>query len=331
MKAENILLTGVHGFVGSALLRDLENKGHTVYALTRSAQSCEPDETQRITWVQYDADQEQDYTGLLKQVDVVIHLAARVHINEGDDEADRYTKTNAEGTIWLARQAANAGVKRFIYLSTVKVLGEKSGSDKTGGGFREDDPSHPEGPYALSKYAAEEALIKICSESGMEYVIIRPPLVYGPGVKANFYNLIRLVDRQVPLPFKSVNTKRSLVFIENLCDVIMLCINAGAAANQVFLLKDVDVTLPQLINTIAEYLGRPAVLLPFPVTLLRLAGVLIGRKAVMKKLIDPLLIDCSLLRQKLHWQPRVKFEDGIKSTVQWYRQSRNEVKHDITA
>lgn len=251
------------------------------------------------------------WEGAVSGVDTVIHLAARVHMmnDTSTDPLAEFRRVNTEGTLNLARQAAEAGVRRFIFLSSVKVNGET-------GFFRESDVEDPQDPYAISKCEAEQGLRRIAAETGMAVVIIRPPLVYGPGVKANFQSLMRAVGKGVPLPLGAIDNRRSLVGIDNLVDLIVTCIDHPAAANETFLVSDgEDLSTPELVRRIARALGKPARLFPVSPALLKAAATLLGRREAVERLLSSLQVDISKTRDLLGWRPPVSVDAGLTRAV----------------
>jgi len=307
-----VLLTGSTGFVGSALLAELKKlpEFHVVSAV-RSAVSPPSDDVVVVGNI----DGTTDYSSALNGVDVVVHSAARAHImrDEVSDPLAEYRKVNVEGTLNLAKQAVAAGVKRFVYISSIKVNGESTTSMAA---FTETDSAKPEDPYGVSKHEAEEGLRLLAQETGLEVVIIRPPLVYGPGVKANFLSLIKLSATKLPLPFGAVNNHRSMVYVGNLVDLIVRCINHPAAANQTFLVSDgEDVSLRNLVTYIRLCFGRSPRLLPVPVGLFKLAGALTGKRGVVDRLVGDLQVDSTKARALLEWAPLFTVTQGIEATV----------------
>jgi UDP-glucose 4-epimerase len=251
------------------------------------------------------------WTDALDGIDTVIHLAARVHMmhDASADPLAEFRKVNAEGTLNLARQAADAGVRRFIFLSSVKVNGER-------GFFRESDVENPQDAYAVSKYEAEQGLRRIAAETGMAVTIIRPPLVYGPGVKANFQALVRAVRRGIPLPLASIDNRRSLVAIDNLVDLIVTCIDSPAAANETFLVSDgEDLSTPQLVRRIAAALDRPPRLVPMPPVVLAAVARVLGRGEAADRLISSLQVDIAKARELLGWRPPFTVDEGLARAV----------------
>ena len=302
-----VLVTGATGFVGRALCNQLSAIGHTVIPAVRHGSGL-PNEV-----VTSDIGSSTDWRMALAGCDAVVHLAARVHmIREAErDPLALYRRTNTEATLNLARQAAQARVKRFVFISTIKVNGE--GRDAP---YRETDAPAPEDEYALSKWEAELGLHRIAQETGLEVVILRPPLVYGPGVKANFRRLIETVARGWPLPLGAVRNRRSLLYLGNFVDAIRLCLEHPGAAGQTFLLDDGEpVSTPQLIRALAAAMRRPARLLPVPPWLLEFAGALLGKRAAVTRLTGSLYVDSSMIRSRLGWAPPFSMEVGLAATV----------------
>jgi nucleoside-diphosphate-sugar epimerase len=307
-----ILLTGSSGFVGSALLVHLKKLPEfRVVAAVRSAVSPASDDDVVVGNI----DGTTDYSSALSGVNVVVHAAARAHImrDEVADPLAEYRQVNVEGTLNLAKQAVAAGVKRFVYISSIKVNGESTTRLPA---FTESDSVKPEDPYGVSKQEAEEGLRLLAQETGLEVVIIRPPLVYGPGVKANFLSLVKLSATGFPLPFGSVNNKRSMVYVGNLVDLIVRCIDHPSAADETFLLSDGDdVSLRSLLTGIRSAMGRSPRLVPVPVGLFKLAGALTGKRGVVDRLVGDLQVDSSKARSLLSWVPPYTVEQGIAATV----------------
>ncbi len=250
-------------------------------------------------------------------VDAVIHLAARAHImrDVAGDPLAEYRRVNVTGTRILARAAAAAGVRRLVFLSSVKVNGEHTGAEP----YTERDPPRPQDSYGISKWEAEQALLENAAQSPMQTVVLRPPLLYGPRVKGNFLSLMRAIDRGVPLPFASIDNRRSLLYLGNLIDAITLCLDHPAAAGNTYLVADDDgVSTPDLIRGIAAALGKPARLMPFPPSLLRLAGTMTGKAAEAARLVGSLQVDSNRIRRELGWRPRATMAQGLAETVRWY-------------
>lgn len=305
MKFEKtILLTGATGFVGKAVASRVKTKE------LRLLGRRDPRFAEAI-FCQAELSPLSDYKTYLEKVDVVIHAAARVHVmaDTATDPLDEYRAVNTAGTLNLAKQAAAAGVKRFIFVSSVKVNGEATSENQT---FRYDDTTQPEDPYGISKAEAESGLKQIAAETGMEVVIIRPPLVYGPGVKANFAAMLKLNKKNLPLPLGAIYNKRSLVALDNLVDLIVTCIDYPKAANQTFLVSDdQDVSTTELLEMMTRAAGKKPRLLPVPVSLLKLAGKLTGKQAVIDRLCGNLQVDISHTKDTLSWKPPITMEEGI--------------------
>jgi UDP-glucose 4-epimerase len=252
--------------------------------------------------------QETQWAEAMAETRTVVHLAARVHVmrEAAADPLTEFRKINVAGTLNLARQAAGAGVRRFVYLSSVKVNGEA-------GGYTENDRPVPEDPYGVSKHEAEVGLLEIAAETGMEVVIIRPPLVYGPGVRANFRALARAVGRGLPLPLGAIRNRRSLIALDNLVDFILVCMTHPAAANEIFLISDgEDLSTPELVRRLARAMGRPARLIPVPPVLLLAAAALFGKREIATRLVQSLQVDISKARRLLGWSPPITVDEGLR-------------------
>ena len=244
----------------------------------------------------------------------MVHLAARVHVmdEDADNPLDKFRRINRDGTLNLARQAAAEGVRRFVYFSTIKVNGEETFHQP----YQVDDDPSPTDPYSISKFEAEQGLEAISLETGMEYVIIRPPLVYGKGAGGNFLRLLNLVRKGWYLPLKSIHNKRSLICVENLCDFVSVCLKHPRAANRIFLVSDGhDLSTPELVALLAKMCGRPVRLLPFPVHLLRFLGAVAGKGKEIRRLTGNLQVDISETSNQLDWQPPVSLEEGLRKSV----------------
>ena len=314
-----LLITGANGFVGQALCLQAADEGFPVVTLTRkplkSSNSLE-------SIVLDDFSKSDSIRTTLEKVQVVIHLAARVHVmNEfSGDALGTYRTVNVEKTLALARAAATSGVKRFIYLSSVKVNGEETFPGKP---FTTDDVPAPQDPYGISKLEAEIALLALAKQTGMEVVIIRPPLVYGPGVGANFAAMMRGVLSGIPLPLGAVSNQRSMVALGNLTNLILLCTTHPAAVNQVFLVSDGDdISLPQLLQKMAAALGVPSRVFYFPVSLIWLGAKFLGRKSMAQRLCSSLQLDISKTKRLLGWIPPISLDQGILEAAQWYLRSK---------
>jgi len=323
---KKVFVTGATGFIGAALCKRLLEEGLPVHGTVRSiGPTILP---QGAVSVQLESiEKKYEWDTITNDTETVVHLAARVHVmkNSVADLFSEYCKVNVSGSESLAQAAATCGVKRFIFMSTVKVNGEESA--KT---YKETDKPAPRDPYAISKLQAEQRLRKIAAESGMELVILRPPLVYGPGVKASFLRLLKVVERGIPLPLASINNRRSLIYLENLLDAIVTCINHPRAAGQTFLINDGrDLSTPELIRLMAETMGRKARLFSFPPGMLKTTGKITGRSAEIDRLIGSLCVDSSKIRTMLGWKPPYRQEEGIRETVLWYKKNGKGQRTDV--
>ena len=311
-----ILVTGVSGFVGSAISAALQRRGSSVVGAVRRA----PADGQVAVG---DIGRDTDWRGALQGVGCVVHSAGRAHIvnDTAADPLAEFRAVNVQGTLHLAAQAAESGVKRFVFLSSVKVNGEAS---LPGAPFTAEQKPAPLDPYGLSKQEAEEGLRELAANTGMELVIIRPVLVYGPGVKANFHSMMRWLTKGVPLPLGAINNQRSLVALDNLVDLIVTCIDHPAAANQTFLASDgEDVSTSELLRRMAKALGRPARLLPVPGWLLQTAARLLGKGDVAQRLCGSLQVDISKTRNLLGWTPPVTFDEALQLTANDFLEHQN--------
>lgn len=309
-----IVLTGMSGFVGQALLPRLLNNENNIRAAVRSRNKRLD---RKISLFTIDnICKNQNWKNIVTGADIVIHCAARVHVmnDSASNRLNEFREVNTYGTLKLAQQAADAGVKRFIFISSIKVNGE---STALGFPFKPDDTFIPTDPYGLSKYEAEIGLHKIAKETGMEVVIIRPTLVYGPGVKANFASLLNLVSKGLPLPFGCItNNKRSLVSVNNLVDLIVTCIDHPKAVNQVFLVSDDnDLSTASMVEHMSQALGKSNRLIPIPLWCYHLLGKLCGKQDVVNRLLGSLQVDISHTKEVLGWVPPQSVEDGFQETV----------------
>lgn len=292
-----VFITGANGFVGKTLVPYLLENNIEVIAATRDLYG---DFTNQDNWEKF-----------LDKVDAIVHLAARVHIlnDNAANPFSEFHKMNVEGTLRLAHAAKNSGVKRFIYLSSIKVNGEGTHNIP----YSADDIPKPEDAYGKSKYLAETELLKLHSPGEFEIVIIRPPLIYGPGVKANFQNLMKIVSRDVPLPFGLVNNKRSLVSVLNLSDLIMTTLTHPKASGEIFLVSDKnDYSLKTIISEIAKTMKKTPHLLPVPVAIMEFALKILGKKSVADRLFGNLHLDIKKNKVLLDWEPRFTFQETFK-------------------
>ena len=311
-----VLITGANGFVGRALGRELLRRGRRVRAAVRRDAGLPDGCEVRVVG---DLGPDTDWSAALEGVDAVAHLAARVHVmrERAADPLAAFRRTNVEGTLRLARSAAAAGVRRLVFLSSVKVLGEATPD----GPFTDSSPVNPQDPYGASKREAETGLFELAARSGMEVAILRPPLVYGPGVKGNFLSLLRLIDRGVPLPLAAIDNRRSLLYLGNLVDAVDLCLSHDGAAGRTFLIRDgEDLSSAELVRRLAAALGRRARLFSLPEGVLRLAANCIGRRAAAQRLLGSLTVDDRRIRSELDWQPPFTVDQGLAETAIWWRE-----------
>lgn len=316
----NIIITGATGFIGSAVVERLHQQGHTIRALVRMIGDTLP-----LTIKQDlvgNLMPNTDYKPFLCDADILIHLAARAHIVKDQvvDPIIPFRETNTYATLNLAMQAANAGISRFVFISSIGVNGNIT-YDKP---FTVSDTPNPAEPYAISKYEAEIGLRKIAAETGMEVVVIRPPLVYGAGAPGNFRKLIKTIGGGIPLPLGKINNQRSYVALPNLIDLIAICISHPAAANQTFLVSDgEDLSTTELLQRLARALGKPARLLSVPQSWVEAGLNLLGKRAITQRLCGNLQIDISKTRDQLGWTPPVSVNEALKQTaLAWLKKQR---------
>ena len=311
-----VLITGATGFVGRAMVTCLVRDPVIGRVLAAVRQKGSAQKSGAVEKVICNLDAGTDWSTALTDVTAVVHCAARVHVMK-DTVADplfEFRRVNVQGTLNLARQAAAAGVARFVFVSSVKVNGE---STSPGRPYTADDKPAPLDAYGISKREAEEGLRAIALQTGMEVVIIRPPLIYGPGVKANFASMIRWIKRGVPLPLGAIENRRSFVGLDNLVDLIHVCLTHPAAANQTFLVSDgEDVSTTQLLRRMAKATGSRSWLVPVPSKFLELAASLLGKRDVASRLCGSLQVDIQKTRDLLGWTPPVSFDAGLKKTAE---------------
>ena len=311
-----ILVTGATGFVGDALVRRLATDRVcecVLAAVRRKAES----RSEGVKQVQVgDLLPSTDWTIALRSVEAVVHCAARVHVMQDNatDPLRAYREVNVYGALNLARQAAQTGVRRFVFVSSIKVNGEATKPDQP---FTADDVPSPLDPYGVSKLEAEQGLREIEAKTGMEVVIVRPPLVYGPGVKANFAVMMRWVARGMPLPLGSIHNARSMVALDNLVDLLVTCLKHPAAAGQSFLVSDgQDVSTTELLRRTAQAMGKKAFLLPVPASVLELGASLLGKRDVAQRLCGSLQVDMTKTHRLLGWKPPLTLDQGLKKAVE---------------
>lgn len=310
-----VLVTGTAGFVGPALCSNLVGGGWDVTALDRRESGLPEGCASRII---ADIGPGTDWSGVLDGVDAVVHLAARAHVmkESAADPLAAFRRTNVAGTLGLAHAAAQAGVRRFVFLSSIKVNGESTAGEP----FSESTPAAPTDPYGLSKWEAEQGLAKVAAQSELEVVILRPPLVYGPEVKGNFLRLLAAIDRGLPLPLASVENRRSLIGLSNLVDFLTVCVDHPVAAGETFLIADgEDLSTPELTRRLAQALGRPARLWPCSVSLMRLAAQALGKQGEIERLCGSLTVDSQKARSLLSWSPVVPMNMELARVARWWR------------
>lgn len=313
-----VVVTGASGFIGRVLVNKLfENSLHPLRVVIRNKTSIEYDKAIDVSVIPV-FDKNTDWSPCLNDCKVIIHMAARVHIlkDRESDPLSIFRQVNVEATMNLAQQAVKAGVKRFVFISSIKVNGEETCLETP---FQPDTSYVPTDPYGLSKYEAETQLISLGKKTGMEIVIIRPPLVYGPGVKGNFERLISWLKKGYPLPFAAVNNKRSFISVLNLVNFITCCIEHPAAANQVFLVSDgEDISTSDLLKKMGNSLASPAKLFSLPVWMLSGMGILMGKRAEIKRLCGSLQVDISKACDLLDWKPVISMDDALVEMAQQY-------------
>ena len=314
-----VLITGASGFVGSATCAWLMAQGLDVVGAVRQSPA------QPLAGMDYrivgELDADTDWRAALAGVDAIVHCAARVHVmrETADDPLAAFRSANVAGTKRLARQATVLGVKRLVFISSIKVNGEE-----TAEGFNENDTPAPQDPYGQTKWEAEEMLSQVSKETGLEVVIVRPPLVYGPGVKGNLARLLNWVERGVPLPLAGVRNARSLIGIDNFTSALHACLTHPAAAGRTYLVRDgEDISTPELVHRLGHHLGKPARLFPLPATLLERMAGLVGRRADVQRLTGSLIVDDSRIRSELGWVPPYTLDDGLELMVRaWLNRTR---------
>ncbi|MBL1209502.1 NAD-dependent epimerase/dehydratase family protein [Geminocystis sp. GBBB08] len=314
----SILITGATGFIGSNLLPKLEQNNFNISLTVRNATNF----SSIYSLIPLNSiDGDTNWRQALKNIDVVIHMAARAHIlkeSVTNPEAE-FDQVNAEGTINLVKQSIEAGVKHFIFFSSIGAIATLSDTI-----INESSPCNPDTPYGKSKLKAEKAIKEICPNSTMTYTILRPTLVYGPNNPGNMERLLKLTAKNLPLPLGGINNSRSLVYVGNLVDAIITCIEHPNAKNQIFIISDgEDLSTPELICRIGKAMGKSPLLLPFPPSLLKLATKIIGKEDVGDRLLGSLQVDSSKIRQMLNWNPPYTVDEGLKITVNWFKNAQS--------
>lgn len=309
-KRSRVLVTGATGFVGQALCESLMRGGwHVRRAVRNNAPAAD--------FAVRNIGPDTDWHAALKDVECIVHLAARTHVIDDDSRSamDAYMRLNVEGTIKLARDAASCGVRRFVFLSSIKVNGEHT-ADRP---YSEADVPHPQDAYGISKHEAEQALWLIARDTELDVTVLRPPLIYGPGAKANFLRLMHLCARRLPLPFASIANRRSLIYLGNLVDAIGACLKNSAANGKTYLVSDNEsVATPELIREVSKALGVEPRLFRFPPSLMAFGATLLGRRADWQRLAGSLQVDGSRICKELGWRPPYSMAQGLAETAQWY-------------
>ncbi len=321
---QTVLVTGATGFIGQWLCTALRAGGASLRMVIRDPHATPPDMSGSDTVIRTGAQGITDWRPLTQGVDCIVHLAARTHVMRETvrDPLAEYRRVNVDLTRDLALAAVAGGTRRFVFLSSIKVSGEAT----TSAPYSEQDAPRPEDDYGRTKWEAEQALNAVAAASSLETVILRPPLVYGPGVKGNFLRLMRAVARGVPLPLAAIHNKRSLIYLGNLVDAITLCVRHPAAAGRTYLLADEAVSTPDLVRGIGVALGKPARLLPLPTSMLKLAGALAGKADAITRLTGSLEIDGGRIRSELGWRPHCAMPQGLRATAEWYYSRRMLIK-----
>ncbi|MBK5968673.1 MULTISPECIES: NAD-dependent epimerase/dehydratase family protein [Thiorhodovibrio] len=318
--AASVLVTGATGFVGNALCPYLSERGWTVIAGLRTAGVLPPGAVaDRLLG---DLAQAPRLAEALAGIDSIVHLAGRAHVmREHSNNPERaFFAANVQATENLANAAVQAGVRRLVFISSIKVNGESTDGRPP---FRASDTPSPEDAYGRSKLAAEQALQRIAGRTGLQVVIIRPPLLHGPGVKGNLLRLLRLIERGIPLPLGAIENQRSLLAVENLCDLINHCLHHPAASGETLLAADSSpLSTPELIDALASGMKKPARLLPIPVALLNALATISGRQATLQRLAGSLLIDTQQSCQRIAWTPPIETKTGLRQTAAWYLANR---------
>lgn len=311
----SLVVTGADGFVGRNLCGLAVQRGFNVRGVTRhSSRQIEGVETVSVGEI----GQATDWSHALVNVDTVIHLAARVHVmhDVATDPFSEFRFCNVAGTERLARCAVESGVKRLVYISSIKVNGEETRGDR----YSDQSSPNPKDAYGISKWEAEQELHRISVETGLEIVVVRPPLVYGPGVKGNFIQMLNVLARGVPLPLAACNNCRSLLYVGNLVDALITCATHPAAAGQTYLVSDgEDVSTSDLLRRLGAEIGHPARLFFCPPSLLRLAGKITGKSDQVQRLLSSLQVDSGKIRRELNWIPPFSMQQGLQATAEWYR------------
>jgi nucleoside-diphosphate-sugar epimerase len=311
------LVTGANGFVGRGVIAELSRRGWPVRAATRRVEADQTAGAEQVS--SGDVDGLTDWSAALEGVDAIVHLAGRAHVmrEAAADPISEFRRVNVDGTLNLARQAASAGVRRMIFISSIGVNGAET-SDRH---FSATDVPAPRSPYTVSKHEAEIGLRRLANETGLEVVIIRPPMVIGPGAPGRFSQLLRAVYLGIPLPLGAIDNRRSLVSLDNLADLIATCLEHPAAANETFLVSDgADLSTTDLVHRMGAAFGRSTHLIPVPARVLRLVANMVGKADVARQLCGSLQVDISKTRDLLGWAPRVRIDDALKESTRHFAQ-----------
>ena len=321
LNQKKILVTGANGFVGRALCVEAIVRGMQVRGGVRH--QCDlPAGIERL--IVGEINENTNWQRALNGCDVLVHLAARVHVmrESAKNPLEEFRRVNVQGTEHLARSAVASGVKRFVYVSSIKVNGEETLGGKS---YAERDMPTPQDAYGISKWEAEQALHRVAEETGLEVVIVRPPLVYGAGVKGNFAQLLSVLARGIPLPLASIKNHRDLIYVGNLVDALVACATHSNAAGQTYLVSDGEgVSTPDLIRNLASALGKSNLVFPFPMSVMRFCASLLGKSSAVDRLTQSLQIDSSKIRKELGWQPPYTMQQGLKATADWYLAERKQ-------
>lgn len=312
---KTVLVTGATGFIGQQVIHDIRGTNHIQVRLAIRASSVAKVDSNEETIVIPDINGTTNWTDALKNCDVIIHTAARVHVirEYAANPLEQFREVNVEGTINLARQAAQHGVKRFIFVSSIKVNGEETGVNHP---FCAEDKPAPEDPYGISKYEAEQGLLELSKKTPMEIVIIRPTMVYGSGVKGNFPRMMNCLNWGLPLPLKSIQNKRSFVSVYNLSSLIIKCIDHPNAANQIFLVSDnEDLSTAELLRKTANAMNKPVHLIPLPYWILNIVATLLGQQTTIRRLCHSLQVDIRKTMALLDWKPEMTVDEGLYKTI----------------
>jgi len=308
-----VLVTWATGFVGHVLCDVLAQSGHSVRAALRCDRPALAGVAEQV--VVGDITASTDWGAALSGIEAVIHVAARAHVLRGSPDSNLYFETNAHGTQCLAKAAAQAGICRFVYLSSIKVNGEETAQRK----YSSSDPPDPKDAYGASKWLGEKYLMEVAAGTGMEAAIVRSPLVYGPGVRANFLRLMRWIDQEWPLPLGAIDNSRSLVCIWNLCDLLVHLLQRPAATGRTWMVSDgEDLSTPDLIRRIGRAMQRRVRLPRVPAGVLKWCGTVLGQKAEIMRLCGSLAVDIAPTRHELKWSPPMTVDEGLVRTVDWY-------------